>query len=211
MPNWCEDFFEFRIPTANAKPFMDFANAFNSTNRPETGLLNLLYPMPAHQPDTTKPNVFFATGGIGRDEEAKYGKSNWYDWSIANWGTKWELDLQSISFHVDGDYVYFHGYALSAWTPPVAAFQNSGVEFSLYYAETGMNYFGYADVHDDFTYDHPLDTEDFDRFVDYQDAFDKWLSASDLPKDFFKKLDVPAMFGGWEQEDKPNWFDGSNI
>lgn len=28
-------------------------------------------------------------GGITPDTRAKYGKNNWLDWSIANWGTKW--------------------------------------------------------------------------------------------------------------------------
>lgn len=28
-------------------------------------------------------------GGINPDTVARYGKNNWRDWSIANWGTKW--------------------------------------------------------------------------------------------------------------------------
>ena len=28
-------------------------------------------------------------GGINPDTRAKYGKNNWLDWSVANWGTKW--------------------------------------------------------------------------------------------------------------------------
>lgn len=211
MPNWCENYFEFRVPTSNSKAFTDFADAFNSTQRPERGLLNLLYPMPAHQPDVNKPNPFFATGGIGRDEESIFGKNNWYDWSIQNWGTKWDLDLSSISYKVDGDYVYFRGYALSAWSPPVQAFWNSGVEFSLYFVETGMNFFGYADVHGESSFDCPLDIEDFNKYLDFAEAFEDWLGNSDLPKDFFLKLDVPAMFGGFEPDGKPNWFEGSDL
>jgi hypothetical protein len=74
-----------------------------------------------------------------------------------------------------------------------------------------MNYFGYADVHADVTYDPPIDTDDFGRYVDYRKAFDSWLQTTNLPKDFFEKLDVPSMFGGWEQEDKPDWFEGSDL
>ena len=28
-------------------------------------------------------------GNLGYEEEKLYGKNNWYDWSIENWGTKW--------------------------------------------------------------------------------------------------------------------------
>jgi hypothetical protein len=206
MPNWCDNYFEFRVPTSSSKAFTDFADAFNSKERPEHGLLNVLFPMPKHQPDVNKPNFFFATGGLGKEQQDIYGKNNWYDWSNNFWGTKWDLDLSSISYTIDGDYVYFIGFALSAWSPPVQAFMNSGVEFSLYYCETGMDYFGYADVHSDTTYSCPLDADDFELFVDYELAFEEWLKDSGLPDDFFEKLDVPALFGGYEQEDKPNWF-----
>jgi len=28
-------------------------------------------------------------GNLGEAEKKKYGKHNWYDWSVDNWGTKW--------------------------------------------------------------------------------------------------------------------------
>lgn len=39
-------------------------------------------------------------GGINPDTRAKYGKDNWLDWSIANWGTKWN------AFRFDDDDQY---------------------------------------------------------------------------------------------------------
>ena len=39
-------------------------------------------------------------GGINPDTRAKYGKNNWLDWSVANWGTKWN------AFRFDDDDQY---------------------------------------------------------------------------------------------------------
>lgn len=40
---------------------------------------NVVIPMPEH--------IF--KGNLGFNEREKYGKDNWYDWSIEHWGTKW--------------------------------------------------------------------------------------------------------------------------
>jgi len=31
---------------------------------------------------------FIFKGNLGQKEKEEYGKNNWYDWSITNWGTK---------------------------------------------------------------------------------------------------------------------------
>lgn len=35
-------------------------------------------------------------GPIGAEEQKKYGDLNWYDWSIQNWGTKWNAHDTAI-------------------------------------------------------------------------------------------------------------------
>ena len=61
---------------------------------------NILVPTPT--------NIF--QGDLGKTEEEKYGKDNWHDWRIANWGCKW--DACESTFEDTDD-----GFAISFWTP----------------------------------------------------------------------------------------------
>ena len=61
---------------------------------------NKIIPMPDH--------IF--KGLLGTEEKKIYGKNNWYDWSIENWGTKWN----AYSFSRDGNTIGFQ----TAWSAP---------------------------------------------------------------------------------------------
>lgn len=69
---------------------------------------NKIIPMPE--------NIF--QGNLGEEERKKYGKNNWYDWSVKNWGTKWNClcddgsQLQPIN--PESDQVSFQ----TAWNFP---------------------------------------------------------------------------------------------
>jgi hypothetical protein len=82
----------------------------------------------------------FAKGGLGADEQKLFGKNNWYDWSIENWGTKWEISS-------DGDTAELENGMLtmmfrSAWSPPVQAISKIKLPFELYFWESGAGYMG---------------------------------------------------------------------
>lgn len=48
---------------------------------------------------------------------AKYGYKTWYDWSIANWGTKWRPDIQDWELSdLHGESV-INAYYETAWSP----------------------------------------------------------------------------------------------
>ena len=64
---------------------------------------NTIIPMPE--------NIF--RGNVGLEERQKYGSDNWYDWSIAHWGTKWNaydshLDKENNTITFD-----------TAWSCPI--------------------------------------------------------------------------------------------
>lgn len=58
-------------------------------------------------------NIF--KGNLGIRERELYGKDNWYDWSVANWGTKWN----AYGFDPNTDYSKKKELRfLTAWSAP---------------------------------------------------------------------------------------------
>ena len=110
----------------------------------------------------------------------KYGHPTWYEWSIANWGTKWDAgeidpsDQTEISVSASFD---------SAWSPPITFVERlseMGFDVVLYYYEPGMDFCGkYTSEFGDRTYE---------------------ISKEDIPED------IDDMFGisenAWDEEDE---------
>ena len=59
------------------------------------------------------PDYIFR-GNLGPEEHAKYGKNNWYDWSLYNWGTKWNAYYSSAD--KENNVIEFD----TAWSCPLA-------------------------------------------------------------------------------------------
>lgn len=60
------------------------------------------------------PNSVFQ-GDLGNDEREKYGANNWYDWSVMNWGAKWNsYGYDDLSQFQSDDTVVFN----TAWSAP---------------------------------------------------------------------------------------------
>ena len=63
---------------------------------------NKIVPMP--------DNIYH--GNLGEEERRLYGKNNWYDWSVHNWGTKW--NAYSSWFDEENNIIFFD----TAWSCP---------------------------------------------------------------------------------------------
>lgn len=59
-------------------------------------------------------------GDLGKEEWEKYGEKNWYDWSIENWGTKWNA-CNGVRC---GDTIYFD----TAWSGVESLIQRLSLE-----------------------------------------------------------------------------------
>jgi hypothetical protein len=140
MPNWCNNTITIEGDADKIRALWDAAQAADS------GLLNAMVPMPDGLRGTIK--------GTGDDAQVTEhdGFTNWYDWSVARWGTKWEVNMEGLEFEDLGNgRAQITGYADSAWGPPVDAFQtyanaNPDVQMELKYFEPGMAFIGVWDT-----------------------------------------------------------------
>jgi hypothetical protein len=116
----------------------------------EGALLQAFHPCPEDLLDTVAGSMGHNTPeqlALEAKEQAnieKYGYKNWYDWKVANWGTKWDIGADGFEAQDDDD-----GLILtfeSAWSPPCGAYETLvdkfGFSIRAYYYEPGMCYVG---------------------------------------------------------------------
>jgi len=106
-----------------------------------------------------------ATHGEMSDEQKKlveeFGHRSWYDYCIAEWGTKWDASIERYVQDGDSIIVYFD----TAWAPPegiYAAMEAAGIEVEATYIEQGVGFMGYRKD----GIDHMCDTPDYEENED---------------------------------------------
>jgi len=115
MPNWCNNSITIKGSTETIKTLWEEANREGE----DGGLLNAMVPMPVELRDTTK----------GSNGDAV----NWYDWAVANWGTKWDVSLEGLEFTDNGDgTATIEGWFDSAWAHPLMPTTPSAKTWTVY-------------------------------------------------------------------------------
>lgn len=102
------------------------------------------------------------------------GSTNWYDWNIENWGTKWDID-DVFDYDEDRISCIFD----TAWSPPIewlttVSKKFPNLSFELHYCEGGCDFYGsafaengevenntYNGVYGDFPEDEDFDPNDY--------------------------------------------------
>lgn len=137
MPNWCNN----GITLRHKDPAM-----IERVLKGQEGLLTEFIPCPQDLTDTV-------AGFLGEDKRAaheaqqasniaKYGYKDWYDWQVANWGTKWDFSLECLDRQDENTVVASFD---SAWSPPCTAYEKlcaMGFEIEAFYYEPGMGFVG---------------------------------------------------------------------
>ena len=165
MPNWCNNHIEIIGPKKKVDALIKGAKAGE--------FVNTLYPMPKELADTESSS--------DNEKMSKQpvvdGHNNWYDWRVANWSTKWDVDVYDGSIQEqeelfgkdDGDKKVAFGFD-SAWSPPIGACEhylqnNNDMSIRLTYYEPGMDFMGIWEDFDDRCYtcsvDAPTSDSDF--------------------------------------------------
>jgi len=137
MPNWCINHLEVAGDKKQLHEFVEKSTTTIGTS------------------DLRSGDEFSFEGTLPRGD-----RKDWYEWSIANWGTKWDACEPYIN-HNDKD--YFSVSFDSAWGPPVLWVRGimkdfPDLSFTLEYEESGMGFGGrltaqHGEIWDDLTWD----------------------------------------------------------
>ena len=142
MPNWCNNNFSI---TGNVESIKDLWESAQKTG----GLLSAIAPTPEILVDTVSPTPADIDPVLQRTMIAQTGYDNWYNWQVATWGTKWDVDLEGLEFIDNGDgTACIQGWFDSAWAPPIGAYEQLAQDFDscvieCSYHEPGMDFAGF--------------------------------------------------------------------
>ena len=140
MPNWCSN--HITVRGTNQREISAIAGAMKEGRFCDSII---------HCPEDLNREGSSSHGGpnaeayeqIRAENMAKHGYSNWYDFQVAKWGTKWDVECHDVQVEDDG--LAVSTYFDSAWSPPMGIVEeltNRGFEVTLYYYEPGMGFVG---------------------------------------------------------------------
>lgn len=177
MPNWCNN----SITLKHKDPAM-IERAFQALCKGE--FLNEFIPIPQELKDTV-------AGFKGESEREaheaqqkanieKHGYKDWYDFSVAEWGTKWDVGGDDGLIQKLDDNTLEASFD-SAWSPPTNAYEKlaaMGFEIKAYYDECGMAFCGVwtgneEDFYDDY-YEYGSETSETVRVAVGEELDDFW-------------------------------------
>lgn len=169
MPNWCNnDLMIQHMDRAMLEKARDGFNRVGGVN----GMFTALIPCPEPLRETM-------AGSYGRHDQLSnyradlhkfqeklniryFGRKNWYEWCIAEWGTKWDIGRATLDDPLveidDNEWPTLTLSFESAWSPPVKAYEklwDMGFVITASYYEPGVGFCGEWKNGED--YEYPLD------------------------------------------------------
>lgn len=137
MPNWCSN--SVTIRHENTAKLKELVTAMN-----EGKFCSHVIPLPKELENAV------ADSSINEENIRKFGYSNWYDYCVNEWGTKWEVDCYNSAELNDNEITANFD---SAWSPPIGVYEEltkQGYYVEAYYYEPGCAFVGkYQDGFDE--------------------------------------------------------------
>lgn len=175
MPNWCMN----DITIRHRDPEM-VKRAADAMTRGE--FLQEFLPCPQelreHQAPQTDPE-------LAQQFVERFGHSDWYNWQVNTWGTKWDIGGEDSDVQCEGDTVTARFD--SAWAPPISAYERlceQGFEIDAFYWEPGMafcgRFQGSSDGTDDDYREYSDETADTVREAIGEELDDHWNISENL-------------------------------
>lgn len=199
MPNWCSNTLSIRGELAERQRFIDAVRKTDKKEKTEQSydIFGQLYPIPVELKETT--SGFFGDTEKQKELEEqqarnreKYGYGDWYDWCVANWGTKWG----DCNTYLDESNAYETTFCFdSAWSPPIEGLtfiskSFPSLIFTLSYIEEGMGFYGVAQIVDGDCDDICENVEDIEGYGElvFEDDEADWDKAHDMVTDAVGEL-----------------------
>jgi len=148
MPNWCNNV--VTIKHMDEKAIDRICNHKNMLVRDTqgvevpAGLFQAFHPIPE---PLMIPAIFGDVDAAMQERRdfnmKEYGAIDWYNWCIANWGTKWDASSVDIK-RIDDTTVELTFD--TAWSPPIEWYRHMetlGYSVDAKFIETGMCFYGY--------------------------------------------------------------------
>ena len=186
MPNWCNNTVEIR----HEDPVMleRVRTAFNNG-----ALLAEFIPVPEELQitagRTNNPDENQKIVNAEESNREKYGYSNWYDFCVSEWGTKWDVGGDGAVPHdIDGGIMISFD---SAWSPPIAAYEKlteMGFEIRAFYHESGMCFAGIWE-------------DGFDDYYEFSDM-NSLEVADTLPAELDEMFCISEQMAEWEADNE---------
>ncbi len=202
MPNWCSNNISVKGPKAKIE-------ALYQEIKGKGEVLNVIRPRPE--------SLDITSGWVGADDSPEqkalvekqeanlkeHGHKDWYSWSVANWGTKWDIDPEGLELNqqvAGSDEAEISGWFESAWSPPIEAFEkyaenNSDVSIYLSYNEPGMCFVGSFTAEDGESYGE--DT------IDYSEADHKTVREV-IGDHYDDEWGISDSMAEWAEEEMAN-------
>ena len=188
MPNWCNNTITITGGANTIRNLWEEAQTAikDKDGKGSFGLLSAMAPEPDYEVTEVAP-------AVGEEKIM----SDWWDWRVTNWGTKWDVDDDGLEFEDHGDgTATIRGWFDSAWSPPLEALNTfcedmDGVYAEIYYHEPGMTFVGY------------WDSEGSDDHYDYSDATSTTIRDV-IPEYLDDHFDISGDMEMWEEEEKEN-------